>query len=51
MFSDCKMDYFEYLLSGVKMNCSISVDFTGSNGNINNPKSLHYFNRTSQKYN
>ena len=39
------MDYFEYITSGVSLNTSISVDFTGSNGDVDNPRSLHYYNK------
>lgn len=43
MVSAVKMNYFEYLMSGMCMNVSVAIDFTASNGSVNNPKSLHYY--------
>ena len=34
--------FIEYLRGGLQMNLAVSVDFTGSNGNPRDPKSLHY---------
>jgi len=42
MVGEVKMNYFEYLMSGMQMNFSLAIDFTGSNGSVNNPMSLHY---------
>ena len=43
MVSAVKMSYFEYLMSGMCMNVSVAIDFTASNGSVNNPYSLHYY--------
>ena len=34
--------FLDYIQSGTRVNFSLAVDFTGSNGNPNNPQSLHY---------
>ena len=34
--------FVDYLKAGVQIGLSIAVDFTGSNGNPNNPQSLHF---------
>jgi len=34
--------FFDYIHGGVEINCSVAVDFTGSNGDPKDPRSLHY---------
>jgi hypothetical protein len=34
--------FLEYLRGGLQINLAVSIDFTGSNGDPRNPKSLHY---------
>ena len=34
--------FVDYLKAGVQIGLSIAIDFTGSNGNPNDPRSLHY---------
>ena len=34
--------FVDYLKAGVQLGLSIAIDFTGSNGNPNDPRSLHY---------
>ena len=34
--------FLDYIKNGVQIELSIGIDFTSSNGNINDPKSLHY---------
>jgi hypothetical protein len=48
MTSDVKMNYFEYLTSGLCMDVTVAIDFTGSNGNVDNPKSLHYYDKYNE---
>lgn len=36
--------FLDYIRGGTELACTISIDFTGSNGNPNDPKSLHYHN-------
>ena len=40
--------FFDFLNSGWQMNMSVAVDFTGSNGEVSSPLSLHYRNPTGQ---
>ena len=37
-----KYSFLDYIKNGVQIALSIGIDFTSSNGNINDPKSLHY---------
>lgn len=37
-------DFTEYLRGGLKLGMITCIDFTGSNGDKNNPQSLHYMN-------
>ncbi|CAD8052800.1 unnamed protein product [Paramecium sonneborni] len=39
----------QYLEEGLQLNLIISIDFTDSNLDPNNPQSLHYFDRTNKK--
>jgi hypothetical protein len=34
--------FLDYLRGGLQINVAVSIDFTGSNGDPRNPKSLHY---------
>jgi len=34
--------FLDYIQEGLQLNFTLAVDFTGSNGNPSNPKSLHY---------
>ena len=36
--------FLDYVSGGTELACTFSIDFTGSNGNPHNPKSLHYLN-------
>ena len=36
--------FVDYLKAGVQIGLAIAIDFTGSNGNPNDPNSLHYIN-------
>ncbi|KPA85390.1 copine i-like protein [Leptomonas pyrrhocoris] len=37
-------DFLEYLQAGMEINIAFSIDFTGSNGPPNDPRSLHFYN-------
>jgi hypothetical protein len=37
-----KYNFLDYLRGGIEISMMVSIDFTGSNGNPKNPKSLHY---------
>uniref|UniRef100_A0A8D8RDH1 Copine-3 n=1 Tax=Cacopsylla melanoneura TaxID=428564 RepID=A0A8D8RDH1_9HEMI len=41
--------FMDYVKGGTQLHCSIAIDFTGSNGNPQDPTSLHYI--SSQGYN
>jgi hypothetical protein len=41
---DHKPTFVELLRTGLQLNLAVSVDFTGSNGDPMNPRSLHYIN-------
>jgi hypothetical protein len=34
--------FMDYLQGGTEINCTVAIDFTASNGDPNDPKSLHY---------
>jgi hypothetical protein len=36
--------FLDYLHCGMQVNCVVAIDFTGSNGNPQDPNSLHYIN-------
>jgi hypothetical protein len=36
-----------YLQGGLQLNLSVAIDFTGSNGVVTHPTSLHYLNKYS----
>ena len=40
--------FFDFLHSGWKLNMILAVDFTASNGEVSDPKSLHYLNPTGR---
>ena len=35
--------FLDYVQGGTDLACTISIDFTASNGSPNNPESLHFF--------
>lgn len=37
--------FLDFITSGTQLEFAVAVDFTSSNGNINNPDSLHYLNQ------
>ena len=39
--------FIEYLRGGVELNLITAIDFTGSNGIVTSPSSLHYLNRNN----
>ncbi len=39
-----EISFLDYIQSGTAMNFSVAVDFTASNGNPADPRSLHHFN-------
>jgi hypothetical protein len=43
-------NFAEYLRSGWQMSLSVAIDFTASNGKINDPKSLHYPGSITNEY-
>jgi hypothetical protein len=43
--------FAEYLKSGWFINMSLAIDYTASNGDVKNPKSLHFINEDSEKMN
>ena len=42
--------FIGYLRAGMNINLTIGIDFTGSNGNYNDPRSLHYLNAGMNDY-
>lgn len=42
-----KPTFIDYLRGGLQLNLSVAVDFTGSNGAVTQPSSLHYLNQYS----
>ncbi|KAF7659322.1 hypothetical protein LDENG_00299010 [Lucifuga dentata] len=36
--------FLDYIMGGCQINFTIAIDFTGSNGDPNSPRSLHYIN-------
>ncbi|CAI2365621.1 unnamed protein product [Moneuplotes crassus] len=43
-----RASFYDFLHSGWKMNLSVCVDFTASNGEVTEPSSLHYLNPTGE---
>lgn len=41
-FSETPPSFLDYIRGGTEMNFTVAVDFTGSNGNPDDPRSLHY---------
>jgi hypothetical protein len=39
-----KPTFVDYLRGGLQLNLVTAIDFTSSNGNVNDPRSLHYLN-------
>ena len=48
IISKCRVSknysFVDYLKAGIQIGLSVAIDFTGSNGNPNDPNSLHYIN-------
>ena len=48
IISKCRVSknysFVDYLKAGIEIGLSVAIDFTGSNGNPNDPTSLHYIN-------
>ena len=42
--------FIGYLRTGMNINLTIGIDFTGSNGNYSDPRSLHYLNNGMNDY-
>lgn len=42
--------FLEYIFGGCEISLALSVDFTLSNGNPNDPNSLHYFDPARNEY-
>ena len=42
--------FLEYIYDGMKLNFAIAIDFTGSNGNPDDPRSLHYLGNKANAY-
>lgn len=47
---DQKHSFLEYVFGGCDIDLSIAIDFTLSNGQPNNPESLHYFDPNRNQY-
>ena len=43
-----RAEFIDYLRGGVQLNLITAIDFTGSNGNPNQPTSLHYIGNPAQ---
>jgi hypothetical protein len=39
---ECRPDHFDFIKAGTEIAYVIATDFTGSNGDPSDPKSLHY---------
>ena len=42
--------FIDYLRGGMQINLTVAIDFTGSNGNPNQPSSLHYLGPNANQY-
>jgi len=45
-----RASFLEYIKAGLDMNLIVAIDFTQSNGDPNNPNSLHYLHTNSNPY-
>jgi hypothetical protein len=45
-----RFTFLEYIFGGCEISLSLAVDFTLSNGNPNDPESLHYFDFNRNEY-
>lgn len=42
-----KASFLQFIRAGLELNFMVCIDFTGSNGNPQNPSSLHYANASN----
>lgn len=42
--------FLDYVFGGCEISLSLAIDFTLSNGDPNDPKSLHFFDPTKNEY-
>ena len=47
---DRKYTFLDYVFGGCEISLSVAIDFTLSNGNPNEPESLHLFNSNKNEY-
>ena len=47
---DRKYTFLDYVFGGCEISLSVAIDFTLSNGNPNEPESLHFFNSNKNEY-
>jgi len=47
---DRRFTFLDYVFGGCEINLSIAIDFTLSNGDPKDPKSLHYFDFNKNEY-
>ncbi|XP_063689904.1 copine-1-like [Bolinopsis microptera] len=44
--AECRVEktysFLDYIMGGLQLNCTVAIDFTGSNGDPQTPRSLHY---------
>jgi hypothetical protein len=45
-----RYSFLDYVFGGCDINLAIAIDFTLSNGNPNDPESLHYFDPNKNQY-
>jgi hypothetical protein len=46
-----KYNFYDYLRGGIQLNLIVAIDFTGSNGNPRDPRSLHYMSPNGDSMN
>lgn len=44
------VNFLEYIFGGCKINLSVAIDFTASNGYVDDPSSLHSRNEQRNQY-
>lgn len=47
---DRRFTFLDYVFGGCEISLSIAIDFTLSNGDPRDPKSLHYFDPSKNEY-
>lgn len=45
-----KESFLNYIFGGCEISLQIAIDFTGSNGAVTDPNSLHYWDLNSNEY-